>query len=87
MAETHKTCAKFYYYVLLAATEQLNALGKGTTFLELSADALGTFCTSFPPVPEQQAIAYFLDHEIARIDTLIAKQQRLTALLAENARR
>ena len=37
----------------------------------------------FPPLPEQEKIAFFLDHETAKIDTLIEKQQRLIELLKE----
>jgi type I restriction enzyme S subunit len=37
----------------------------------------------FPSVEEQQEIANFLDHETAKIDTLIEKQQQLIALLKE----
>ena len=36
-----------------------------------------------PPLPEQRAIAAFLDRETARIDTLVAKKERLIALLQE----
>lgn len=36
-----------------------------------------------PPLPEQQAIATFLDHEMGRIDSLIAKKLWLLELLAE----
>lgn len=36
-----------------------------------------------PPVQEQQAIASFLDRETAKIDSLIAEQEKLLALLAE----
>ncbi|PKN50431.1 MAG: type I restriction endonuclease subunit S [Deltaproteobacteria bacterium HGW-Deltaproteobacteria-16] len=36
-----------------------------------------------PPLPEQHAIADFLDRETAKIDALIAEQQRLIGLLAE----
>ena len=36
-----------------------------------------------PPVKEQSLIAAFLDYETARIDRLIAKQQRLIELLKE----
>ncbi|MFT3688879.1 restriction endonuclease subunit S [Paenirhodobacter sp.] len=36
-----------------------------------------------PPLPEQQAIAAFLDRETAKIDGLIEEQRRLIALLAE----
>jgi type I restriction enzyme, S subunit len=39
-------------------------------------------CT-LPPLSEQQTIAAFLDRETAKIDALIAEQQRLIALLAE----
>lgn len=38
---------------------------------------------SLPPLPEQQAIAAFLDRETAKIDGLIEEQRRLIALLAE----
>lgn len=37
----------------------------------------------FPPEIEQQKIASFLDHETAKIDTLIEKQQQLIKLLKE----
>ncbi len=37
----------------------------------------------FPPVLEQKKIANFLDHETAKIDTLIEKQQQLIKLLKE----
>jgi len=36
-----------------------------------------------PPLNEQRAIADYLDHETARIDTLIEEQQRLIELLQE----
>ena len=36
-----------------------------------------------PPLPEQQAIATFLDWETARIDALVAKKDRLIELLQE----
>jgi len=36
-----------------------------------------------PPLDEQQKIANFLDHETAKIDTLIEKQQQLIKLLKE----
>jgi type I restriction enzyme S subunit len=36
-----------------------------------------------PPLPEQRAIAAFLDHETARLDALIARKERLIELLEE----
>jgi type I restriction enzyme S subunit len=41
---------------------------------------------AFPPLPEQQTIAIFLDRETAKIDALIAEQQRLIELLKEKRR-
>ncbi|MBS1087271.1 restriction endonuclease subunit S [Gluconobacter sphaericus] len=41
------------------------------------------FSIPLPPLPEQQAIASFLDRECEKIDALIAEQERLIALLAE----
>ncbi|MFP4295092.1 MAG: restriction endonuclease subunit S [Halothiobacillaceae bacterium] len=41
------------------------------------------FQIAWPPKKEQQVIAAFLDHETARIDALIAEQQRLIELLKE----
>ncbi len=74
---------RFLYYYLSISSEQLNQLGRGTTFMELSADELGFFQAPFPPKNEQTTIANFLDRETARIDTLIGKQERLIELLQE----
>ncbi|WP_010142242.1 restriction endonuclease subunit S [Oceanicola sp. S124] len=73
----------FFYFVLSVSTEALNVRGRGTTFLELSGDALGTFPVPLPPLPEQQAIAAFLDRETGKIDALVEEQRRLIALLKE----
>ena len=73
----------YFAHLLSISTAELNIRGKGTTFLELSADALGAFATPVPPLPEQLAIAAFLDRETAKIDALVAEQQRLIALLKE----
>lgn len=37
----------------------------------------------FPPLPEQQQIANYLDHKTAKIDSLIEKKKRLIELLKE----
>lgn len=46
-------------------------------------DFVRDFSWSFPPLMEQTAIAAFLDRETAKIDTLIAEQEKLLTLLAE----
>lgn len=73
----------FFYFVLSVSTEALNVRGRGTTFLEISGDALGSFPVPVPPLPEQQAIAAFLDRETGKIDALVEEQRRLIALLKE----
>jgi len=41
---------------------------------------------ALPPVPEQHAIAAYLDQETAQMDALIAAKERLLGLLAEKRR-
>ena len=74
---------RFLAYVLTASNEALNFRGKGTTFLELSGDELAAFKIPLPLSSEQAAIATFLDRETAKIDALVAEQERLIALLKE----
>lgn len=52
--------------------------GKSITF-----EQFGDIPLVLPSTDEQQKIAQFLDHETAKIDTLIEKQQRLIELLKE----
>lgn len=53
----------------------------GIQNLDVEAYLQERFC--FPPITEQTQIARFLDHQTARIDALIAEQQRLIELLKE----
>jgi len=46
----------------------------------LRFEDLNRFRVPLPPLPEQQAIAAFLDRETGRIDALIAKKERLLEL-------
>lgn len=74
---------RYFAYVLSIAGEELNLRGRGTTFLELSADALGAFEVVVPTETEQADIANFLDRETAKIDALVEEQKRLIELLKE----
>ena len=83
LVKKYDLSTKFFYYYLSISTKQLNNLGRGTTFLELSSDELGSYALGIPNAEEQTQIANFLDHETAKIDTLIAKQEKLMELLKE----
>ena len=73
----------YFYYQLLAARSELESLGQGSTFKELSRGNLEAAYITTPPLPEQHAIAAFLDHKTGRIDTLIEKKERQVELLQE----
>ena len=51
------------------------------TIQNVSAERYASLRISIPPLPEQRAIADFLDRETARIDGLVAKKERLIELL------
>ncbi|RQU72142.1 restriction endonuclease subunit S [Burkholderia cenocepacia] len=46
-------------------------------------DFVRNFAWAFPPLPEQTAIAAFLDRETSKINSLIAEQEKLLTLLTE----
>jgi type I restriction enzyme S subunit len=49
----------------------------------LTGSQVKDYAVALPPDGEQQAIAAFLDHETAKIDALVAEQEKLIALLQE----
>jgi type I restriction enzyme S subunit len=55
----------------------------GVSVPHISPEQIQTFVIPNPPPAEQTAIAAFLDRETARIDALVAEQERLIALLKE----
>jgi type I restriction enzyme S subunit len=55
----------------------------GTTIFNLSLNSIRQLVVCMPIASEQTQIANFLDHETAKIDTLIDKQQQLIQLLKE----
>ena len=78
----YKENIKFLYYIF-AAGEAYKGLGKFGTQLNLNTETVGGIKVGLPCLEEQQKIASFLDHETAKIDTLIAKQEKLIELLKE----
>jgi len=62
---------------------QFMVSANGITRFGLGLNAISSTHIILPPLPEQQAIADFLDRETGKIDTLIGKNQRLMELLKE----
>ena len=54
---------RYFFYQVQALKRELNVLGNGTTFLELSAEKLGQVVLSVPTHERQKEIADFLDRE------------------------
>jgi type I restriction enzyme, S subunit len=77
-----KIPARFLYRIFEAATCYAG-LGKLGTQLNLNTDTIGDIRIAVPPTDELEAIDLFLDRETAKIDGLIAEQERLIALLKE----
>ena len=73
----------YLYYELTATRSELESLGQGSTFAELSRGKLGGFLVAIPPLQEQHAIVRYLDHADRRIRLYVDAKRKLIALLEE----
>ena len=71
------------YWVLDAARSELQSIGQGTTFVELSRSKLADFRVPIPPLREQVTIARFLDHATGKIARYVRAKDKLITLLEE----
>ena len=76
---------RFFAYVFdsNAHRKQIQTQVKGIKVFSITQGILKDIYSWLPPIDEQQKIVLFLDTETARIDTLIAKQEKLIELLEE----
>ena len=74
-------CGRFCYYA--ATTIPFGLYSTNTALPSMTKDALNAHFLASPPLEEQRSIANLLDRETAKIDALIAEQEKLLALLAE----
>lgn len=72
-----------YFFMSHEIKEQIYGQIKQSTVINLHLDKIENFELALPLLGEQSKIANFLDHETAKIDTLIEKQQQLIKLLKE----
>ncbi len=72
----------YYYFMHIDSFKGLKPFYTGLRKV-VRGETFGNIKMPAPSVTEQQQIANFLDHETAKIDTLIEKQQQLIKLLGE----
>ncbi|AWI09039.1 restriction endonuclease subunit S [Ereboglobus luteus] len=72
------------YWVLKAVTAHVEDQAHGIIgMVHITKGDLGAIKIPIPPLPEQTAMAEFLDRETGKIDALVAEQRRLMELLKE----
>jgi len=74
---------KYLFYWLWAFRQDIINLSSGGGQPNINQEKVASLKISAPIIEEQTQIANFLDHETAKIDTLIEKQQQLIKLLKE----
>lgn len=79
---TRKVSPRYAYYYMLGLRDNLFWFTQ-TAIPQITVEEVSTNPIVVPSLGEQRTIAAFLDHETARIDRLIEKQQRLIELLKE----
>jgi type I restriction enzyme S subunit len=77
--------AEYFSYLVMGHESKflLLWLKQGATVESIEHEYLANSVIPWPSIEEQTTIARFLDHETAKIDALIAEQQRLIELLKE----
>lgn len=73
----------YYYLVSGINIDQMNSLIHGSALRRMTISKIENLVLNFPDLLEQAQIANFLDHETAKIDTLVEKQKQLIKLLKE----
>ncbi len=81
--DVRRTDQGFLRYWLLNMERHLDQFSSSNTQDNLNAAKVQSMPLFVPPLPEQQAIAAWLDDRARRIDELVASKQRLVGLLVE----
>jgi type I restriction enzyme S subunit len=83
LASSKKVDNQYVFYWLQAFRDDIVRLSSGGGQPNINQEKVASLKVSAPCKDQQHTIAAFLDHETARIDRLIEKQQRLIELLKE----
>jgi type I restriction enzyme S subunit len=73
----------FLLWVFRGMKQEFERLMMGSTHKTIYMPDAEQFSTPLPPLPEQRAIAEFLDRKTAQIDAVVAKKRRLIERLQE----
>lgn len=73
----------YYWMIMLKSSGFIDILCNKATIAHYTAEKLESSQLFIPPYREADLISSFLDHETAKIDTLIEKQQQFIQLLKE----
>jgi len=76
---------RFLYYWMSTIKDRgyVDVLCNKSTIAHFTAEKVAAVPVPLPPNAEQRWVAEFLDHETAKIDALVAEQERLIELLKE----
>lgn len=78
--------SSFAYYALSSMSDEMQVLGAGTTFKEISANAFANMKIPYFPLPEQHAIVRYLDAKCVAIDEVIERHKKIIEKLEEYKR-
>ena len=70
---------KYGFYVTIAAEEEYLVRASGNVVKILNSSEQGLIAVPLPSIPEQQAIADYLDEKCAAIDAMVAEKEALIA--------
>ena len=72
----------YYYYLMIDFTKELLHLAKNLRH-SFTEDQLGVINTPVPPIPEQKAIAAYLDKKMIEIDAAVRDKNKQISILEE----
>lgn len=81
--ESPKVDMDFVFYMFFGFRKEIISMSYGGGQPNISQDLIKSLRFPIPPLPEQQAIASFLDNKTEKIDRAIAQKEQMIALLKE----
>ncbi|MBF0612462.1 MAG: restriction endonuclease subunit S [Magnetococcales bacterium] len=83
LAPKSRSILMFMFYLMQAMKQPMLMTATVSTQMNLNVDQIASLSVASPSLSEQSAIATFLDRQTAKIDALVAEQEKLIGLLKE----